>query len=84
MATLDVTGVSVIAFEVDTVVTAPVGGTYTAIANVRYGVPDKSTALTVSTTNKVQCQTVTGGRFSFRNNNVFQLFTVNELRTPVV
>jgi len=81
MATLDVTDVSVIAFEVDTVVTAPVGGTYTAIANVRYGVPDKSVSLTVSTTNKVQC--MTKGRISFRNNNVFQLFTVNELRTPV-
>jgi len=81
MALLDVTDVSVVVFEVDTLVTAPIGGTYTAIANVRYGVPDKSVSLTVSTTNKVQC--MTKGRFSFRNNNVFQLFTVNELRTPV-
>ena len=80
MAILDVTDVSAVAFEVDTVVTAPVGGTFTAIANVRYGIPDKTTTLTVSTTNKVQC--MTKGRFSFRNNNVFQLFTVNELRTP--
>ena len=80
MATLDVTDVSVIVFEVDTVVTAPVGGTYTAIANVRYGVPDKTTSMTVSTTNPVAC--MTKGRFSFRNNNVFQIFTVNEVRTP--
>jgi len=81
MSTLDVTDVSVVVFEVDKVVTAPVGGTYTAIANVRYGVPDKAVAMTVKNTNKIQC--MTKGRFSFRNNNVFQLFTVNEVRTPV-
>jgi len=81
MALLDVTGVSVVVFEVDTLVTAPDSNTYTAIANVRYGVPDKSTSMTVNNTNGVQC--MTKGRFSFRNNNVFQIFTVAEVRTPV-
>lgn len=81
MSTLDVTNVRAVAFEVDTVVTAPVGGTFTAIANVRYGVPDNIVSMTVDNTNKVQC--MTKGTFSFRNNNVFQLFTVNEVRTPV-
>lgn len=81
MPTLDVTDVRAVVFEVDTVVTAPVGGTYTAIANVRYGVPDKITSMTVSTANAVQC--MTKGTFSFRNSSVFQLFTVNEVRTPV-
>jgi len=81
MPTLDVTDVRALAFEVDTIVTAPVGGTFNAIANVRYGIPDNQTSMTVSTTNGVQC--MTKGTFSFRNNNVFQLFTVNEVRTPV-
>ena len=81
MAALDVTNVRVVVFEVDTVVTAPVGGDYTAIANVRYGVPDNITSMAVNNTNKVQC--MTKGTFSFRNNNVFQIFTVSEIRTPV-
>lgn len=80
MPTLDVTNVRVLVFDVDTIVTAPDSNTYTALANARYGVPDKTTSLTVSTTNPVQC--MTKGTFSFRNNNVFQVFTVNEVRTP--
>ena len=80
MSTLDVTDVRAVVFEVDTLVTAPVGGTYTAIANVRYGVPDKTTSMTVNNVNPVQC--MTKGTFSFRNSSVFQLFTVNEVRTP--
>jgi len=81
MATLDVTNVRAVVFEVDTLVTAPDSNTYTAIANVRYGVADNQTSMTVNNTNGVQC--MTKGTFSFRNNNVFQLFTVNEVRTPV-
>ena len=81
MSTLDVTDVRAVVFEVDTVVTAPDTNTYTAIANVRYGVPDKQTSMTVNNVNPVQC--MTKGTFSFRNGNVFQLFTVNEVRTPV-
>ena len=81
MPTLDVENVRAVAFQVDTVVTAPVGGTYTAIANVRYGIPDKTTSLTVDNVSPVQC--MTKGTFSFRNSSVFQLFTVNEVRTPV-
>jgi len=81
MATLDVTNVRAIAFEVDTLVTAPDSNTYTAIANVRYGVADNQTSMTVNNFNPVQC--MTKGTFSFWNNNVFQLFTVNEVRTPV-
>jgi len=81
MATLNVTNVRAVVFETDTIVTAPDSNTYTAIANVRYGVADNQTSMTVNNTNKVQC--MTKGTFSFRNNNVFQLFTVNEVRTPV-
>ena len=80
MATLNVEGVQVISFSLDTVVTAPDGNTYTAIANLRYGVPFGATALTVNLTDDVMCQTKTTPKFlsGFRA----QVFAVDEVRTP--
>ena len=80
MAALDVTDVRVVSFSVDTIVTAPDSNTFTALANLRYGVPDKATSMTVSLTTPVMC--MTDGAYSPRDDNVFQVFTVNEVRTP--
>jgi len=80
MATLDVTGVRVVSFAVDTVVTAPDSNTYTAIANFRYGVSDAQAAMTVDNVTPVMC--MLDGTYSPRDGDIFQVFTVDEVRTP--
>jgi len=80
MATLDVTSVIAISFPTDTVVTAPDGNTFTAIANQRYGVPKGQTSITVNLTGGVMCQT--SSVIGFSTGHVTQVFTVDEVRTP--
>lgn len=81
MATLDVTNVRVISFAVDTTVTAFDGNDYTAIANLRYGIPYGATSLTVGGAGAVMCQ-LKAPR-SAVGNELVQVFTVDEVRTPV-
>ena len=81
MPTLDVTNVRVVSFAVDTLVTAPDSNTYLAIANLRYGVQKNVNSLTVNQVDPVMCQLK--GAYSIFSGHLFQVFTVDEVRTPV-
>lgn len=81
MSTLDTTRVMAVSFSVDTTVTAPDGNTYTASANLRYGVPNGQTSMTVGSVTPVMCQTSSFTKFSI--DQVAQVFIVDEVRTPV-
>ena len=79
MVALNITDVKVVSFPVDTTVTAPTGGTYVAIANLRYGLPDGGTSLTVTPAGKAYCQL--RGVYTSPESNIMQVFTVDEVRT---
>lgn len=81
MAALDTTNVIAVSFSVNTTVTAPDGNTYTASANLRYGVPAGQTSMTVGVTTPVMCQTSSVPKFS--TGHGAQVFVVDEVRTPV-
>jgi len=81
MATLDVTDVIAIELVVDMDINAPVGGSYTALAGSRYGVPYNVTELTVSVAGDVNCMLRSSKRT--KDNVMPQVFCVDEVRGAV-
>lgn len=79
MATLDVTGVKVVGFPVDTTITPPTGNNYIAPANTWFGVPVDSTSMTVTPAGDAMCMTV--GYLQPGYAQLIQVMTVDEVRT---
>ncbi len=78
MATLDVTGVQVVGFPVDTLVVT-VGGSYTAKADMWYGIPRGLTRMTVSPPGNALCMLLGKDR-ELGKKDFIQVMTVDEVR----
>lgn len=78
MATLDVTGVQVVGFPVDTTITTT-GGMYVALANSWFGVPRGTSSMTVTPAGDAMC--MLKGKDRSSGSKVFiQVMTVDEIR----
>jgi len=80
-ATLDVTGVQVVGFPVDTTITTT-GGTYTIAARTWLGVPRGLTSMTVDPVGDAMCMLLGKDRERGRKEFI-QVMTVDEVRTSV-